>query len=194
MSYIFKKIFPITIIMQLAASIIYSSYGYASEGSGGWRSTYDKGMLIFNFIILVILFIKFAKNPLKDFLENRKLEIAREVKRIEDEKKNYLEKIKSAQDDLEQSESRFEEIKQRMIDQGEKKKQELIDSAKKQSELMIDKAKQKIDNDIVRAKKKLRAELVDTAMDLALKNIPNEINDNDKDKFVDQYLSGLKEK
>jgi F-type H+-transporting ATPase subunit b len=158
------------------------------------RTMYDKVMLIFNFLILVVLFIKFAKNPLKDFLENKKLEIAREVKRIEDEKKKWLQEIKSAQKALEDTDVRFEEIKQRMISQGEKKKQALIDSAKKQSGLMIDKAKQKIDNDIFRAKKRLRAELVDTAMDLALKKLPKEINEKDKDKFVDQYLSGLKEK
>ena len=155
------------------------------------RETYDTAMLVFNFIILVILFIKFAKNPLKDFLENRKLEIAREIKRIEDEKKEVLKKIKNAKKDLDDSEVRFEKIKQRMIDQGEKKKQELIDNAKKQSEAMIDKAKQKIDNDIVRAKNTLRSELVDAAMDLATKNLPKEINDKDKDKFIDEYLSSL---
>jgi len=158
------------------------------------RDTYDKAMLIFNFLILVVLFIKFAKNPLKDFLENRKLEIAREVKRIEDEKKSWLQKIKDAKKDLDASEVRFAAIKQRMINQGEREKQELIENAKKQSELMIEKTKQKIENDIVRAKKKLRTELVDAAMELTFKNLPTEINKEDQDKFIDQYLSSLNKK
>jgi len=187
-----KRIISCMIFVLWLAIFIYSgNNAYASEGSADWRSTYDTGMMIFNFIILVFLFIKFAKNPLKDFLENRKLEIAREIRRIEDEKKEWLKKIKSAKTDLDESEVRFEKIKQRMIDQGEKKKQELIDSAKKQSEAMIDKARQKIENDIVQAKNTLRSELVDAAMDLAEKKLPNEINEKDKDKFIGQYLSSV---
>ncbi|MBW1643962.1 MAG: F0F1 ATP synthase subunit B [Deltaproteobacteria bacterium] len=182
------------VVLCMAIFIYSGNDAYASDGSGGWRSTYDTGMMIFNFIILVILFIKFAKNPLKDFLENRRLEIAREIRRIEDEKKEWLKKIKSAKNDLDESEVRFKKIKQRMVDQGEKKKMELIDSAKKQSEAMIDKARQKIENNIVRAKNTLRSELVDAAMELAVKNLPNEINEKDKDKFIDQYLSSVTEK
>ena len=190
-----KRIICYMIIVLWLAIFIYSgNNAYASEGSDGWRSTYDTGMMIFNFFILVFLFIKFAKNPLKDFLENRKLEIAREIRRIEDEKKEWLKKIKSTKKDLDESEVRFEKIKQRMIDQGEKKKMELIDSAKKQSEAMIDKARQKIENDIVRAKNTLRSELIDAAMDIAEKKLPNEINEKDKDKFIGQYLSSIAEK
>jgi len=158
------------------------------------RSTYDSVMLVINFLVLVVLFIKFAKNPLKDFLEGRKLEIEREVKRIEDEKKSWLTKIKDARKDLDESEIRFAEIKKRMVEQGEKKKQELIEGAKKQSELMIEKTKQKIQNDIARAKKKLRSELVDAAMELAEKNLPGEINNEDETKFVDLYLSSFGKK
>lgn len=194
MSNVIKIILFVMMIVLWVSNFICGTDVYASDGPGGWRATYDKGMLIFNFIILVILFIKFAKNPLRDFLEKRKLEIAREVQRIEDEKEKWLQEIKSAQKDLEESEVRFEEIKQRLINQGEKKKQEIIDSAKRQSELMIDKAKQKIENDIVRAKNMLRSELVDAAMELALKNLPNELNEKDKNKFVAQYLSSVTEK
>ncbi|MBW2365405.1 MAG: hypothetical protein JRF25_10145, partial [Deltaproteobacteria bacterium] len=122
-----KRIICCMLVVLCMAIFIYSGNdAYASDGSGGWRSTYDTGMMIFNFI-------KFAKNPLKDFLENRRLEIAREIRRIEDEKKEWLKKIKSAKNDLDESEVRFKKIKQRMVDQGEKKKMELIDSAKKQS-------------------------------------------------------------
>jgi F-type H+-transporting ATPase subunit b len=190
-----KKInFGIVIFLWAACFIFSGNDVYASDGSSGWRPTYDMWMMIFNFAILVFLFIKFAKTPLKDFLENRKYEIAREIKRIEDEKKKWLGKIKSAKKDLDESEVRFEKIKTRMINQGEKKKLELIESAKKQSEAMIDKARQKIENDIVRAKNTLRSELVDAAMGLAVKNLPNEITEKDKDKFVDQYLSSVEEK
>ncbi|MBW1984057.1 MAG: F0F1 ATP synthase subunit B [Deltaproteobacteria bacterium] len=189
-----RRICFMLVVLCMAIFIYSGNDAYASDGSGGWRSTYDTGMMIFNFIILVILFIKFAKNPLKDFLENRRLEIAREIRRIEDEKKEWLKKIKSAKNDLDESEVRFKKIKQRMVDQGEKKKMELIDSAKKQSEAMIDKARQKIENDIVRAKNTLRSELVDAAMKLTVKNLPNEINEKDKDKFIDQYLSSVTEK
>lgn len=155
------------------------------------RSTYDRVMLFVNSTILFVLLIKLVKNPLKDFLENRKLEITREIKQIEDEKKEWLDKIQSAKKDLDESEARFNRIKQRTTNQGEKKKEELIDSAKRQSEAMIDKAKQKIENDIAQAKNTLRSELVDAAMKLAEKNLPDQINENDEDKFIEEYLSGL---
>lgn len=174
--------------------LVIGSDVFASEGSGDWRPLYDKGMIVFNFLILVFLFLKFAKNPLKEFLGNRKLEIAREIQRIEDEKKEWIEKIQTAQKDLNESEVRFKKIKQRIIEQGEQKKQYIINEGKTQSQVMMDMAKRKIDSDIAQAKKMLRSELVDAAMDMATKNLPNEINDKDEEKFLDQYLSSLSEK
>ena len=181
-------------ILLMAIFICAGDHTWASGEAGGWRDTYDTGMMIFNFILLVLLFIKFAKNPLKDFLESRKLEIAREIHRVEDEKKEWMKKIKSAKQELDESEARFGEIKQRMIDQGKKKKQEIIDIARKQSEEMIDKAKLKIENDIKKAKNTLRSELIDAAVNLAEKNLPAEINEKDQSKFIDQYLSSVKAK
>lgn len=190
-----KKISLSIMLALLTICFICSSNdAYASDGSSGWRPTYDMWMMVFNFAILVFLFIKFAKTPLIDFLENRKLEIALEIKRIEDEKKKWLGKIKSAKKDLAESEIRFKKIKTRMVNQGEKKKQELIESAKKESEAMIDKARQKIENDIVQAKTTLRSELIDAAMGLAIKNLPTKITEKDKDAFIGQYLSSISEK
>lgn len=180
----------ITAIVPLALVLV-SGNVYASDGSGGWRPIYDTVMMIFNFALLVFLFLRYAKTPLKNFLDDRKFEIARELQRIEDEKQDWMKKIESAKKDLDESEERFANIKQRMIQEGENKKQELIDGARRQGEAMIDKARRKIDNDILLAKKTLRSELVDAAIDLALKKLPAKMTQQDKDKFINMYLNTI---
>ena len=161
----------------------------AGEKSGDWRSTYDLVMMWVNFAILAGVLVKFTATPIKDFLRDRKEQLSREIKRAEREKEKAEEKIREAVSALEQSEARFATIRQRIIDQGEREKQKIIQNAQRESKLMLEGAKRKIDSRIKQSKDVIRSELVDEAVLLAFKKLPETITAEDDQKFIDLYLS-----
>jgi len=162
----------------------------ASEGSGGWRPIYDEILLWINFGIIAFVFVKYGKTPLMNFLQGRKEKIAREIERVEQKKEKAADKIKEIQKVIDESEVRFAELKERIVRQGERKKQEIIDSAQQQSKMLLKDARRRIDGQFDRAKSTFKAELIDTAIELAMQRIPQEITDEDHDKFLDHYLAG----
>jgi len=161
----------------------------ASEDGGDWRSTYDVVMLWVNFFILVFLFMKFVKNPLKNYLKGQQEEWSKEIGGLEQQRENMLEKVKKAMDELEEGQIHFDRIKNRIVKEGEKKKLAIIEDAKNQSRLMMDDARRKIDAQILAAKQSFTGELIDEAVGLAMEKLPGIINDNDNDKLIDQYLA-----
>ncbi len=87
------------------------------------------------------------------------------------------------------TENRFESLKLRIIDQGERRKNQLIKDARSQSETMLAISKQKIEGQVKEARDSFKADLVDAAVDLALERLPKEITEEDSQRFVDQYFS-----
>ena len=59
---------------------------FGAEESGNWRSTYDVVMLWLNFLILVFLLIKFAKDPIKNFLKGQQDELSKEIGGLEQQR------------------------------------------------------------------------------------------------------------
>jgi F-type H+-transporting ATPase subunit b len=160
----------------------------AEEKSGNWRHTYDLVMMWLNFGILAFIMVKFGKAPLMNFLRGQKDTIAREIEQLEEEKKKILAKVHETYKGLEESESRFSEIKSRIIEQGEKRKNEIIKEAKQQSQIIVDIAKQKAEGQIKREREKFKAELIDSAIELAMKQLPEEVTEEDHQKLIESYL------
>ena len=90
---------------------------------------------------------------------------------------------------IDESEERFEELKEQIVSQGEKKKAEIIQTAQAQSESMIVDAKRRIESHFIQAKNDFRAELIDNAIDLALERFPKEMTPEDNEKFTHEFLT-----
>jgi F-type H+-transporting ATPase subunit b len=118
-----------------------------------------------------------------NFLRGQKDKLASEIKRLEDEKEELAVKIKETLTTIDESEIRFAEIKDRIVQQGERKKAEIIESAQNQSRLMIEDAKRRINTYFLQAKNEFKAELIDRAMDMAMERLPKEITPEDNDNF-----------
>lgn len=181
----FKRIFAIMAVLLLVAVDVAAN----EQASGGGRETWDEVMLWINFCILVFVIVKYGRDPLMDFLRSRRIEVKRRIGKIEQEKSEIDAKILETRKALDESTERFENLKKRIVIQGERKKKEIIEDAKRQSEMMMTTAKQKIGSRIQEAKDSFRAELVDAAMDLAEKKLPREITEEDNEKILEKYLS-----
>ena len=92
---------------------------------------------------------------------------------------------------IEDSSIRFEEIKTRIIADGERTKQEIIENAKAQSKNIIEAEKLKASTQIVQAKTRFISELVDQASALALSKLPTEVTAADQEKLQQLFISNI---
>lgn len=160
----------------------------AAEKSRSWRPIYDIILRWINFGIIVFVIVKYAKTPIMNFLRGQKDKLAQEINRLEKEKEDVEAKIKETLKAVDESEVRFSELKDRIVQQGEKKKTEIIESAQSQSKIMLEDAKRRVDAHFLQAKNEFRAELIDKAMDMATDRLPGEITSEDNDKFTRLFL------
>ena len=161
---------------------------FATETASHWRHTYDSVMMWVNFIILAFLLVKFGKKPLMNFLHGRKEDLARQLERVEAEKKKAEAGVEESLKQLDESAARFEKIREKIIKQGERNKQAIIEEAQLESKILLEGAKRKINNQINMAKKKYRDEMIDRAMDIVVEKLPLEMTDQDNQKLTRQYL------
>ncbi len=160
----------------------------AAEGGGGWRPTYDIIMKWLNFAILVFLFIKFARRPLKNFLSDKREEIALQIKTLADEKNRLQQRIREAKTELKESVVSLEELKERIVQMGERRKLEIIEDARQESRMIIESTKQKIEGRIILARNRLKAEMIDAAAEKALEQLPGIMTADDNQKLLEQFM------
>jgi F-type H+-transporting ATPase subunit b len=163
-----------------------------ADGGNDWRAGYDVIMKWVNFAIMVFLFLKFAKKPLMDFLNIRSEELARDIKKLEDEKKRAEIKSQETLALLEKGEAHIKKIKARIIEQGKDEKEKIINDARSQSRFMLEDSKQRVGSQILQAKQAFRTELVESAIALAMERLPKELTEEDNQSIVGNYLTELK--
>jgi len=166
----------------------------AAEGSADWRPTYDLIMRWVNFIILAALLVKLVRVPLTNFIKSRQQEINSEIKDLDQQRQAAEAAIKEAEEKLAASSSRLETIKERIVAQGRARKAEIIANAQKEGEMMITAARVKVDNQLQSAKDQLRAEIVDLAVEQALKRLPEMITEEDNQRIVEEYMAAAQSK
>ncbi len=163
----------------------------AFASSPDWRPTYDLVMMYVNFIIFAAVIVKFGRQPLKQFLKEKKEDVVSEIESLEAEKKRIVEEIETTNVQVSEGTIRLQEMKARLISQGEAKKKQIIDTAEKQSAIMIEEAQKKMANRIFQAKKTLKLELADLAFEQALIQLPKIITDGDNQRLLDEYMASM---
>ena len=166
----------------------------AADNSGDWRPVFDLVMRWLNFGIIVFILVKYARTPIKDFLLSRREEVAREIEMVEEKKEAANKKIQDAARMLDESEVRFARVKERIIQEGQTKKQKLIEDAQQESKILLESTMKKIENQLLVAKSAFKSELVDTAISLAMKRLPDEITTEDNQQFTHQFLTSASAK
>jgi F-type H+-transporting ATPase subunit b len=163
----------------------------AAENANDWRPTYDMVMMWVNFVIFATLIVKFARNPLKSFFRDQKEEVAREIRRVEENRDKIASEVKAAMARLEQSDVRFARLREAALQEAEKKRQEIIDDAKQEGRLLIEQTKLKIEHQIREAGHRIKGELIDAAIDHALEHLSREVTAEDHRKYVDLFLNKI---
>jgi F-type H+-transporting ATPase subunit b len=128
---------------------------------------------------------------LVDFFNGRSRQIQESIKEVEKEKEAIKKRVDELQMERKEGRKHLQQIRDRVISQGERKKQNIIDGAKKESHLLLESAKQKIGHEITSARDKLQAEMVDRSIELAMQKLPQLMNDQDAQNSLKVYLDGI---
>lgn len=187
----FLKPATVGLFLVMAGILVLSPPVWAAEAQPAWRATYDLVFRWINFIILVVLLVKLLKNPVKQFLAGSKEKLGTEIKRVEARKAEAEEKIRAAQNMLAESDQRLKHIKARILEQGEAAKAAIIEDARQQSRQMLADAKRRIAGQISNTRDAFRAELVDTAMDIALEKLPQLVGAKDDQRLLKEFLVSI---
>lgn len=185
-------------LFRLAPAILlfmhlFCASAMAADNSVEWRPIYDNIMLWINFFILAYGIYYLGRKPFMNFLKGRQKEVADEIKELADRKESFERQIEETRQMIQDSGTRFEKIKSRIKDEGERKRQQIIDQANEQSRKLMEMEKKKAANQILQARQHLLAELADSASDLALNRLPKEITDDDQNNMLSLYINQIAE-
>lgn len=156
-----------------------------------WRPTYDLAMRWINFIILVAVIVKYAREPIKDFLKLKKDDVVAQISELDKEKARILGEIKSVKQQEAENRVRLNELKDRLIAQAETRKQQIIEQAKQQSTIMLEETRRKMAHRIDQATSSLKLELLDMAIDQATATLPRIITPEDNQRLLSDYMKSI---
>lgn len=165
---------------------------YGAEDLSGGRRLWDTVMMVVNFGILVLLFIKYGRKPLMAYLNGVRDEIGTDLDTV----RSRYESAKSAWDEeaakLDHMEQRLQEIEQAILELGRREKEQIIQEGKLLAEKMIRDAGTYSQRKMAAARKTARDELVDLAVSIAEERLMEEMSTKDNDRFIEEFVSGLR--
>lgn len=161
----------------------------SSGGDTGFNKTSDFIQRIINFAILVGVLFFILRKPVKNAFVTRSQEIQEKLAELERQKEE-AEKIHAEyKGKLALLEQERAKIIESYLAEGEAVKAQIIKEAGKTAEKMQGQAKVAIQQEFDKAKAQIQAEIVNEAVIAAEKLIKKEINDEDQDRLVDEYIA-----
>jgi len=175
-------------VMLVGALHLMAGLSWADEGGSTWRSTYDEVMLWLNFGILAFLLVKYGRAPLIGFLKGEAKRTAEDIERVEESKRRTDEKVREMVASVENRRERLQSLKERLIQEGERKRREIIESARRESQIMLEQTRVRIDHQISESQERLKAELIDRAVEAAVERLPGVITADDHKELVERFI------
>ncbi len=182
-------------ILSAVFAVLISSAVYASEAAeaeGGHEAITFMGdwfPRLVNFAIIAGVVVYFTRKPIRDFFKNRSLEIAKAIQ----ESKEARERAVAALAEMEHKVKDLEAEMNRLIEdaraRGEKDKQAIIEEGKKMVSDIDAQVKQGVEVEVQKAVTSLQAEAASLAVDLAEKNIREQIGPKDHERIVKEYIT-----
>jgi len=158
----------------------------AEEGGGSlWKEYMWK---IINFLILVVVLVKFGKKPLQDYLKQRTEIIAKTLQEAKEAKEAAQKALREVEGRLKAKDAEIEAIIAASKRSGEQERDQIIEDSTRLKEQILEQAKTNIDFEVKHAKEVIKAEAVEIAMELAEKKIKENITKDDQEKLLQDSL------
>ena len=178
-------------VCTVTGVLLFASESLAAETTSKGRIIWNNIMLFVNFGILVFLFIKFAKNPLMDFLHGESKKISKDITDIEAQVREARSLMDSEAAKLEGIEERIKEIKEQILEAGTREKEKIIEKAKAAARQMIEGAEKEAQYKLDTAKRRFSEEMLDLAISMAVEKLKEGFTQEDNEMIIDKFSEGL---
>jgi F-type H+-transporting ATPase subunit b len=146
-----------------------------------------------NFLILFTILFHVANSKLGDMLKNRREELERSIREAKEAKEAAEAKLAEYEQKINQVDKDIEELKKQMREEGELEKQKLVEQANNQAERIRNEAEFTARQEVRMAQYQLQEEAARLAVEVAEKVIRQVINDNDRERILNEYLEKVRE-
>lgn len=178
-------------VAAMALPLFYSPNAFAEGGVTTGRRIWDNVLLWVNFGILVFFFLKFARKPLMNLLQNVRDKIKSELNTIRSRLKNVKSTRNNEADKLKQIDQRLTEVQQGILEMGRKEKEQITEQGKVTAEKMVVSASAYSKYRMNLAKKVLSDEMVDIAISMAEKRLREVISEEDNENLNNLFIKHL---
>lgn len=147
--------------------------------------------MLFNFALLIWIYVRFGKKPIKESLETRRAEIAKEIEEAQRMKKEAKGRAKKYQALLAGLAEELEATKQALVEAGKADKDRIVREAEEKAVRMRKDAVFMLDQEVRQMKVDLVKETVDGAIAAAEELLKKRITQADQERLADEFLMQL---
>ena len=189
--------FQIINIVIITASFVMTASVFASSGGGGgeahftWR---DWLWPVINFFFLFFILVFFARKPFGEFFKNRTALIEKSLKEASEAKELAQKTLDEVKGRLNNTDSEIAQIIEAARKSGEKEKEAIIAEGERLKEKIIEQAKANIDFELQKAKEAIKSDAALMALELAEKQIKEQLGQKEQETLIDDYIKRLEAK
>ncbi len=165
-----------------------TGHGAATYNSLSPEKLKDLAFRVMNFLVLLIILVKFGAKPIANSLGARRRQIKEEIEELELKKVDAETAYKEFSEKLESVEKDVDSIVEKAVAQAELEKIRIIEAAEKSAADIKRSAELAIANEVTAAKRSLKVEVVEQASLMAEELIVKNLTADDQDKIVEDYL------
>ena len=143
---------------------------------------------VMNFAVMAIALFFILRKPLSNALAQRTAGIKEELEDLETKREQALKEVALLEERIRSAEGERDEILADFRAQGQREKQSIIDNAHNMAERIKAQAQFTIEQETQQAKAELRQEIADLSASLAEDMLKQNINDDDQQRLVNEYL------
>ena len=176
----------ITALLLFGATLAFAAGGGGDDGHKGWLAT--DTYRVMNFAVLAIGLFLVLKKPVAQALGGRIQGIKEQLEELEEKKKAAEAKLAEYDARMAELDKEAEAMLAEYVKQGEDAKARILQEAEAAAEKLKEQASKNIEYEFQQAKDDLKAEIVEKALAKAEAIIKEQINSDDQEKLVDEYL------
>ena len=148
----------------------------------------DLGFRVMNFIVLLIILVKFGAKPIAESLGSRRQQIRDEIEDLEAKKVKAEQDYKDFSAKLESVEKDVDTIVEKAVAQAEVEKGRILEAAEQSAADIKRSAESAIANEITAAKRGLKVSATEQAAVMAEEIIVKNLTADDQVKIIEDYL------
>jgi F-type H+-transporting ATPase subunit b len=177
-------------------NIVFAASAFAIGGGGGEHHFTWKDWLwpVVNFGILAFILVHFGRKPVREFFKKRTEMIEESLKESREAKELARKSLDEVQERLKNTDTEIEKMLEAARKSGEKEKEAIIAEGVKIKERILEQAKSSIEFELQRAKEKIKSDAALLALEMAEKQIKEQLGQKEQKGLIDDYIKRLEAK